>query len=367
LCGREFVNGFQDGAGADALFSYPSGLVCDSNAEFAYLCDSDNHSIRRLRIEERQQLRQQQQQQHEHGGIALSAFVDTIAGHSGQMGFVDGLCREGAVRFNRPEALALDHDERMLFIADSDNNAIRCLSLHSLMLCTVTGGHGRIGFFDGSLLLAQFARPMGIAVDRNGVLAVADSNNQCVRLVSIANDLVTTVAGRDGTFSFPTALCIHPISGDLYVSDSSNNVVRQIARTGLVGALAPQAIVALRLLRAIRVLVCAVPPSAIGDRKRSVMRLVVAALAGPLLTPAQVLAIERYASSVRTLRQEQSKPRFLRLVLSPTSESSGQLSSSSRRSPFVAGGGAAAATTDYQSSVYSSMKKRQWSQIYWQS
>jgi len=98
-------------------------------------------------------------------------------------------------------------------------------------------GSGVRGVDNGPGSEARFANPQGLTMDRAGNLYVADSGNHRIRIISSQGD-VSTFAGsvqgnedKNGTsarFSHPTDIAIHASSGNLYVTDSSNNSIREI-------------------------------------------------------------------------------------------------------------------------------------------
>jgi uncharacterized lipoprotein YajG len=85
---------------------------------------------------------------------------------------------------------------------------------------------------------AQFSSPMDLVVDSSNVLYVADTMNDTIRQVAQDGD-VTTFAGAcevrgsaDGPvasarFKWPTGLAIGP-SGEIYVVDQGNHTIRKI-------------------------------------------------------------------------------------------------------------------------------------------
>ncbi len=112
---------------------------------------------------------------------------------------------------------------------------------------TLVGLAGQPGSADGSSSLARFNGPDGLAVDSSGNIYVSDYNNHLIRKVT-ASGVVTTFAGTgspgntDGTgtaasFSFPAALAIDG-AGNLYVADSANHTIRAITPGGVVTTLA---------------------------------------------------------------------------------------------------------------------------------
>ncbi|MFQ3639146.1 MAG: NHL repeat-containing protein, partial [Chloracidobacterium sp.] len=167
--------------------------------------------------------------------------VEVVTGRAA--GLVDGV---GAVaQLNHPVGLALDA-EGVLYIADHFNHAIRKLTPDGY-LQTVAGGHQR-GFRDGRGNEAEFNGPLGIAVGRQGEVYVADHLNARVRVVTPDGE-VRTLAGtgvptiEDGpvtaaSFEGPKGLAVD-MHGIVYVTDGV--VVRVITPDGQVQTLAGQA------------------------------------------------------------------------------------------------------------------------------
>jgi sugar lactone lactonase YvrE len=102
---------------------------------------------------------------------------------------------------NLPGEIALDANGN-LFIADSQNGRIRRVDASSGTISTVAG-NGGFGFDGdgGPAFAATLNHPAGIAVDTNGNLFIADTYNNRLRRVDASTGLITTVAGN-GQFSF---------------------------------------------------------------------------------------------------------------------------------------------------------------------
>lgn len=93
--------------------------------------------------------------------------------------------------------------------------------------------------------------PCGIAVDRDGVLYLADTDSHTIRKIG-PTGLTTTYAGEmdhpgrtDGIssaalFSYPTGVAVDG-AGNLYVADAGNHVIRKIDSSGIVSTFAGQA------------------------------------------------------------------------------------------------------------------------------
>lgn len=130
-----------------------------------------------------------------------SGIITTIAG-SGMSGFAgDGGPATGA-QMSFPVGLAMDADDN-LFVADSSNHRIRRVDARTGVITTVVGNGfspnpDNPGDFagDGGLATAASLRlPLAVAVDRMGNIIIADTGNQRVRLVDGRTRIINTIAG----------------------------------------------------------------------------------------------------------------------------------------------------------------------------
>jgi DNA-binding beta-propeller fold protein YncE len=203
------------------LFRGPSGIVSDRMGNL-YVGDQNNHRIRK---------------------IDVSGVVTTAAGPTGDQllyGWVDELME--IALFTRPMALAIDADDSTIYL--TEHNRIRRFPLRftpsiGVMAVRTVAAVGIQGFADGPPPVAQFSRPVGLAVTPAGDLFVADTGNHRIRRVSPAG-VVTTVAGNgiaasptdpsrflDGqpalqtSFEGPFDLAVDP-SGMVWVADGSH-------------------------------------------------------------------------------------------------------------------------------------------------
>tara|TARA_R110002073_G_scaffold320759_2_gene496352 strand:- start:23342 stop:24532 length:1191 start_codon:yes stop_codon:yes gene_type:complete len=141
----------------------PSGGITYAN-DTLYIADSINHRIRMIDL--------------------VSGTIDTIVGTG-----VEGFAGDGGpgidAQINNPHDLEIGPDGD-LYIADTDNGAVRALNLESGIIRTVVGT-GELGLSEKEGLPAtetQLRRPFGIAFDPVGNLYVMDTLNS--RIVKVA-------------------------------------------------------------------------------------------------------------------------------------------------------------------------------------
>ncbi len=158
-----------------------------------------------------------------------------LAGGPGQSGYADGDASQA--RFNGPVGVAVNEDG-VVFVADTYNDRIR--AIEDGRVRTIAGGDGS-GFRDGRGVEARFDTPCGIAVDADGSLLVADTGNHLIRRVTLDGE-VTTIAGtgepddRDGrpleaAFYEPTGIAVRR-DGMVFVSGAGESSVRMLRLSG---------------------------------------------------------------------------------------------------------------------------------------
>lgn len=163
----------------------------------------------------------------------------TLLAGSGAPGGVDDF--GFLASFDRPAAVASDPWGRLV-VADLGSSRIRRVALPLGEVKTLAGGSAT-GYVDAAApLKAAFHAPAGVAVDASGDIFVADSVNHVIRRISALNGAVTTWAGAgvagsiDGSgtaarFNTPRGLAFDR-NGHLLVADSGNHVIRRIAPNG---------------------------------------------------------------------------------------------------------------------------------------
>lgn len=210
LLAGDGVAGFREGHAA--RFADPWGVVVAPDGRIIVADAGSNDRIR---------------------SIDAQGNVSVLAGAGS--GYADGPAN--IARFDTPSGLAID-DAGRIYVADTGNHAIRRIATDGTVT-TLAGGKGS-GDEDGPVANARFNGPVGVAVDAQGNVYVADTYNHRIRRIG-TDGMVTTVAGsvpgfQDGTatqarFDTPCAVAIDP-DGSLWVADTVNFAIRHIAGDG---------------------------------------------------------------------------------------------------------------------------------------
>ncbi len=171
----------------------------------------------------------------------ITTFAGTgTAAYSGDGG------QATAAELNEPSGLLFDATGN-LYIGDQYNQRIRKISTSGI-ITTIAGG-GTSGLGDGGQATdASLNYPSGIVLDAAGNLYIADNNNNRIRKVNSLG-IITTIAGNgtngysgDGgqatnaELNIPTRVALDN-SGNLYISDLFNNVIRTVNSSGIINTI----------------------------------------------------------------------------------------------------------------------------------
>jgi sugar lactone lactonase YvrE len=211
--------GSTDGVGINASFCAPNDVAVDSGGN-VYVADLGNNLIRK---------------------ITPSGVVTTLAG-TGKIGSANG--PGASASFNGPGCLAVDSSGN-IYVSDSGNQLIRKITSDGVV--STMAGSGAQGASNGPGSEASFNGPDGLAVDVSGIVYVSDTYNNMIRKIT-PDGVVSTFAGTgtygftngpgaSATFNEPMGLAID-LTGNLYVADLYNQVIRKITPDGTVSTFA---------------------------------------------------------------------------------------------------------------------------------
>ena len=227
--------GSNNNYGTSAQLFYARGVTGDSQGNL-YVADSGNNLIRKVSMP--------------------SQYVSYFAGtpppaapfYGGQQPGVAGFANSAtalAASFNSPWGVVSDVNSTALFVVDTGNNAIRKIAMPSVGVSgavTTLAGQATAGILDGVGAVAKFNAPRGVAINAAATtLYVCDAGNNAIRAVTIATGAVVTIAGSytgvagntngvgtNAKFSKPSGAVVDPVSGDLFVADTANSLVRRV-------------------------------------------------------------------------------------------------------------------------------------------
>jgi uncharacterized protein (TIGR03437 family) len=223
-----------DGAAATAAaLGYPTGIAFDSSGNM-YISDygtfSDFNKVGNDRIRE---------------VLASNGYISTIAG-TGNVGYLPPGGPALSTNLNGVNQIAVDTFGN-LYLADSFNNIVRKIVLSTGTMSIVAGAPNVYGYTgdEGQAVNALLNNPTGVAVDSAGNVYICDTYNDVIRMVT-PDGIIHTIAGTgppipgstssysgDGgpalsaQFNEPYSITIDS-SGNLYIADYANNVIRKL-------------------------------------------------------------------------------------------------------------------------------------------
>ncbi len=211
-----------EGAVASVNLNYPYAAVKDAAGNM-YIADQVNHRVRK---------------------ITAAGVVSTIAGNGGA-GFSGDGGAATAAALNIPTGVLVDASGNV-YITDCYNGRIRKVSTTGIITTVVGGGTG----VDGSAATAaNLYRPTSICFDASGNMYIAETGNHKVRKINTSG-IISTFAGTgvsgfngDGagaaTKQLSSPICvIADGSGNVYISDLGNNLVRKVTTAGAISTIA---------------------------------------------------------------------------------------------------------------------------------
>lgn len=212
------------GPATQASLYYPKGMAIDSKGTI-FIADTDNHRIRK---------------------VTPNGIITTVAGNGAAQYNGDGIPATQAGF--QPYDVAVDKQGN-LFIADRSNNRIRKVNPDGIISTVAGTGAWAYGGDGGPANQAAIALPTRVAVDSQGNLLIADTENNLIRKVT-PDGIIRTVAGTraggfygDGMLATQTSLAYPKgittdAQGNLYIADGSANRIRRVDKDGIISTLA---------------------------------------------------------------------------------------------------------------------------------
>jgi streptogramin lyase len=181
-----------------------------------YVCDTGNNLIRRISMG--------------------SGIITTFAGTGAQGPTPDGAPIQGTP-LSGPRALDVDREGNLWLVTREGNQVLKLDMLNERI--QVIAGTGEKGYSGdgGPARQATFRGPKGISLDKDGNVWIADTENNAVRRINMATGTIETIAGTgergdgpDGDASTCKLSRVHGVFADadgaVYIGDSENHKIR---------------------------------------------------------------------------------------------------------------------------------------------
>ncbi len=201
-----------------STLAFPGKVLADEASGRLFVADSNHHRVIVATLD----------------GVIIDVIGGAIDEATAPVGFVDGSFEDA--RFYRPQGLALDGET--LYVADTENHAVRAAGLRTRSVSTIagTGMQAPWGAMGGTARTSPLNSPWDLClVDR--LLFVAMAGTHQIWMIDLVRGLAFPYAGSgrearvDGTadeaaFAQPSGLTRD--GAVLYVADAESNIIRAI-------------------------------------------------------------------------------------------------------------------------------------------
>lgn len=162
--------------------------------------------------------------------VISGGLINTYAGTQGSQGFAGDGAAANQAYLNHPSGLAVDSSGN-LYIADTGNNVVRVVNAKTGNISTFAGNYSMGAGYTGdggAATNGMLDAPTAVTVDSAGNVYVTDSVNNLVREITVSNGYFNTIVGINGTggsLNHPNSLLVDS-TGAIYIADTSHRVLK---------------------------------------------------------------------------------------------------------------------------------------------
>jgi hypothetical protein len=201
------------GTATTVTLNGPRGVAVNSSGN-VYIADTTNNCVRKV----------------------VGTTVSQVAGGGTGNTVCTFTGSASSVTLNAPGAVALDASSNV-YIADTTNNCVRKV-VGTTVSQVAGGGASTACNFAGAASSASLSAPAGVAIDSTGRVVIADTGQNCLRLVTGSNVGLMAGTGTAGStgdngpaigalLSGPAGLAATTV-GDVWIADTTNSRARRV-------------------------------------------------------------------------------------------------------------------------------------------
>ncbi|PZF71893.1 NHL domain-containing protein [Taibaiella soli] len=212
------------GLAQNAQLNGPNGITIDPAGNI-YVADYYNYRVRRI--------------------DAVTGIITSVAG-TGTSGYNNDNIPANTAQLKSPAGVALDTAGN-IYIAEASGYRIRKITVSTGIITTIAGVGTSGNTGDGAAAtLAKLNTPRSISVDIAGNVYIADNGNYKIRRVDVVTGNISTIAGigtngSAGDGAAATLAQVNPMgvvvdaNNNVYIADNNNHKIRKIdGTTGII-------------------------------------------------------------------------------------------------------------------------------------